>query len=89
MRFIKILAKYVTIYQNWALILLQAVVYDKHNLVYRRVVKTIWLALKFSQSLPLFPSAVLIQNMNRTQANQNPRYFENNDSKFDSVFFAN
>ena len=39
--------------------------------------------------LPLFPSAVLIQNMNRTQANQNPRYFENNDSNFDSVFWAN
>ena len=27
--------------------------------------------------------------MNRTQANQNPRYFENNDSNFDSVFWAN
>ena len=27
--------------------------------------------------------------MNRTQANQNPRYFENNDSSFDYVFWAN
>ena len=45
--------------------------------------------LTLINSLPLFPSAVLIQNMNRTQVNQNPRYFENNYSNFYSVFWEN